>query len=379
MQGKVQIPGLSKGTANNTYLRLDTTNDPLTGTLAGDSLDFTGTGTFDTSLTVTAFGSAGFVKNDVAGLLSGGNTISVGDITDIATTYLKLDASNDPLTGDLTISKETPAFILDDTTAAQSWKMRINPGNGSILWDDVTAATNGVLTFEAGSPQYSLYFDSSGNVGQGRNNPTDSFHIYRASGTASIKIQTLGTTSRFILSSSVNQWSCSTDGSGGFIIKDDTTGEFPITLTTGVPKNSLRFTSTITIFNNNNYDRDFRIETVNQTNAFYVNAGTDRVSILTSSPLSSFDINGSFGALVETKTASFTAADAHTYRCDATSGAITVTLPAANTCTNRIYNINKKDSSSNIVTVTDGTFTAVIYITGNTVSPQSDGTEWFII
>jgi len=52
-------------------------------------------------LTISAFGTAGFVKNTVAGVLSGGNTISVGDITDIATNYLKLDCSNDPLTNTL--------------------------------------------------------------------------------------------------------------------------------------------------------------------------------------------------------------------------------------------------------------------------------------
>ena len=52
-------------------------------------------------LTISAFGTAGFVKNTVAGVISGGNTISVGDITDIATNYLKLDCSNDPLTNTL--------------------------------------------------------------------------------------------------------------------------------------------------------------------------------------------------------------------------------------------------------------------------------------
>jgi len=46
------------------------------------------------SAQITSMGSAGFVENDASGNLTGGNTIAVADITDIATTYLQIDGSN---------------------------------------------------------------------------------------------------------------------------------------------------------------------------------------------------------------------------------------------------------------------------------------------
>lgn len=57
--------------------------------------------------TLPAMSTAGFVKNSVTGLLIGGNTISVGDITDISTTYLKIDCSNDPITDALHFTNTT--------------------------------------------------------------------------------------------------------------------------------------------------------------------------------------------------------------------------------------------------------------------------------
>lgn len=62
--------------------------------------DLTGT------VTVSSMGIAGIVKNTADGLLSGGNTITVSEINDISTNYLKLDCSNDPLTGTLQTSDE---------------------------------------------------------------------------------------------------------------------------------------------------------------------------------------------------------------------------------------------------------------------------------
>ena len=52
---------------------------------------------------VKDFNVAGIVKNDANGIFTGGNTITVSEITDIATNYLKLDCSNDPLTNELDV------------------------------------------------------------------------------------------------------------------------------------------------------------------------------------------------------------------------------------------------------------------------------------
>ena len=100
-----------------------------------------------------------------------------------------------------------------------------------------------------------------------------------------------------------------------------------------------------------------------------------------------FEVEG-FDAAIREETTGYTAVDTdHTILADATSAAFTVTLPAvAAIPTGRIYNIKKLDSTGNNVTVDanaaeliDGATTAVIAAQFNSLTVQSDGTEWHII
>ena len=87
------------------------------------------------------------------------------------------------------------------------------------------------------------------------------------------------------------------------------------------------------------------------------------------------------------QTASFTAAvDSDCYQCDATSGAIVVTLPAVAGCTGREYTIVKIDSGSNHVTPTgngseniNGANTYVLSSQWQKVKIRSDGAKWLVI
>lgn len=54
-----------------------------------ERLKITGTGT----LSFLPFNSAGILKNNASGVITGGNTITVSEVSDIATNYLKLDQS----------------------------------------------------------------------------------------------------------------------------------------------------------------------------------------------------------------------------------------------------------------------------------------------
>lgn len=65
----------------------------------------------DGSLKYLPFSVAGFVKNSAAGLITGGNSITVADITDLATTYLKLDGTN-MMTGSVNIDSDSAGLIL---------------------------------------------------------------------------------------------------------------------------------------------------------------------------------------------------------------------------------------------------------------------------
>lgn len=89
----------------------------------------------------------------------------------------------------------------------------------------------------------------------------------------------------------------------------------------------------------------------------------------------------SFGASVETITGNDTLDDSnHTILADATSGNITITLPAASAANRRIYVIKKIDVSANTVafsTVDGGTITLTTQYAGKQI--QSNGTSWYVI
>lgn len=97
---------------------------------------------------------------------------------------------------------------------------------------------------------------------------------------------------------------------------------------------------------------------------------------------------GGLGVLnVATITSSATLTTSHTVvLCDATSGAITVTLPTAVGNDGRHYHIKKIDSSGNAVTIDgdgsetiDDGATAVIGVQYECVTVVSDGTEWWVL
>ena len=93
-----------------------------------------------------------------------------------------------------------------------------------------------------------------------------------------------------------------------------------------------------------------------------------------------------FTATLVTKTSSYSAANESTIICDATSGAMTITLPPASGVPGIFYNIKKIDSSVNAVTVDgadsetiDGATTAVLSSQYASITIQCDGSTWWII
>lgn len=101
-------------------------------------------------------------------------------------------------------------------------------------------------------------------------------------------------------------------------------------------------------------------------------------------PTSTLQVTGSQAASYRKVTAATTlAATDYIVLANATSGAITLTLPSANTCSGRIYNIGKTDESTNAVT-----FSPALYLTETTTIASvnfakkyrvvSDGSNWWI-
>jgi len=97
--------------------------------------------------------------------------------------------------------------------------------------------------------------------------------------------------------------------------------------------------------------------------------------------------DGAYETLKRTsKTANYTVVDETLVLVDASSAAVTITLPAAADLVDTPINIKKTDASGNAVTVDgngsetiDGSTTAVISTQYDCITIVSDGTEWWII
>lgn len=101
-----------------------------------------------------------------------------------------------------------------------------------------------------------------------------------------------------------------------------------------------------------------------------------QVGVGTTTPVSTLDINGSLSANITTTSGNLTLNDTH--HTIVLGGNHNITLPAANTCTGRIYIV--KNPTTNTPTITsyqDLAGTAATAINSETsISVQSDGTNW---
>ncbi len=98
-------------------------------------------------------------------------------------------------------------------------------------------------------------------------------------------------------------------------------------------------------------------------------------------------IGGSFGTSVTAISSATTLNTTHhVVTCDASGGAFTVTLPAANGAAGRMYHVKKIDSSGNAVTVDanasetiDGDTTKIVSTQYDSMMIVCDGSNWHIV
>jgi hypothetical protein len=102
-------------------------------------------------------------------------------------------------------------------------------------------------------------------------------------------------------------------------------------------------------------------------------------------PTSKFQVTGSVSMSITTTTSALTLDATHyTVIANCTAGAIALTLPAATTCTGRIYNITKSDETTNALSfsiplkLTETTNVSSYNFTKR-LRIQSDGTNWRVI
>jgi hypothetical protein len=102
-------------------------------------------------------------------------------------------------------------------------------------------------------------------------------------------------------------------------------------------------------------------------------------------PTSKLQVTGSIGASITTTTAALTLDATHfTVIANCTSGAVALSLPAAATCTGRIYYITKSDETTNLMSfniplkLTESTNVSSYNYTKR-LTIQSDGSNWRVI
>lgn len=114
---------------------------------------------------------------------------------------------------------------------------------------------------------------------------------------------------------------------------------------------------------------------------------TGLVGIGSGIPLSTLDVQGSFGQQVTSISSSTTAdATAVVWLVNATGGSVTLTLPTAASAQRRVYHVKKTDSSLNTVIVAgngaetiDGSNTQSLIAQYESIQIVSDGTAWYIL
>lgn len=133
---------------------------------------------------------------------------------------------------------------------------------------------------------------------------------------------------------------------------------------------------------------DFTIGNSGGDKPFHITEPTGDVGINTGAPNSKLEISGSISKKLVTEiTTTRTAGNEYTILCDddTAGGVITVTLPAASGKSGRIYVIKKIGSTANIVIdgnaseTIDGALTATLTTQWESITIQTNGSNWFII
>jgi uncharacterized protein (TIGR02145 family) len=139
------------------------------------------------------------------------------------------------------------------------------------------------------------------------------------------------------------------------------------------------------IFNESGAAKNFRVESDANTHMLFIDGTNNEIGINTSTPASTFDIQGSMGLKVTTITAATTLNQTHNVvLCN--TGPYTVTLPAAAANTGKVYYIKNIDADGDIITLDgnaietiDGATTFLLDLYKHAIRIISDGTNWHVL
>ena len=130
---------------------------------------------------------------------------------------------------------------------------------------------------------------------------------------------------------------------------------------------------------------DFRVESDLHTHMLFVDGGSNYVGVAASSPTSVLHVGGAIATSIAVKTSNYTiTVSDSTILLDASSGGVTITLPAASGITGRVYTVkciaktgmNVSDLATNASEEIDGSSSAIGLLAGQSVTVQCTGSGW---
>jgi len=265
-------------------------------------------------------------------------------------------------------------------TTNPTHKFEIIGGTDPLLLDGVQTgmATDSLLTIENGVVKKiaqtampaapTNIWSTLGNAGV-----TPAANFLGTTDNSSIRIRT-NNTQRIIVDSTGNVGIGTATPSTRLEVNSGVAGTSGLTLTQ-MPEGAILYTNT-------------NGEVVYNASTLSLDVANTRLGIASSSPNSTLTVGGSVSMPVVTRSANYTVtAGDYTVLCNSTTGAFTVTLPAASSAPGRMYVIKKTSAEGNLITVhatgadyIDGAANQYLYSPYSYITVQSDGlSSWSII
>ena len=356
----------------------------ITGT-SGVNLNTTGTGTTTIGSATSATAVTGATGINTAG--TGATTIGNATSTTAVTGTANINTAG---TGTTTIGNATSATAITGATTINSTGTAANTvGNSTSTTTTVAGATvnlntTGTVTTNIGSATATTTELGTVNV---NNSGTGTMNIGTSAGAAITNIGSATATTN------INGTALNITGLASGATTDSLVSVNPATGATHRLSISNVIGSSITANNGltktgTNVALGGTLTTsttiLQATNDFIVTGGNVGIGAATS-PTSTFQVTGSVGVSYKKVTVNTTITGSdYVVLANATSGALTLTLPSATGLTGRMYVVGKTDETTNVVT-----FSPTLTLTETTTIPSisfakkyrivSDGTNWVIV
>jgi hypothetical protein len=401
-----QVHGISSHTGTiGTWANIDKTTSSIAdittkshGSLTDGTISGTTNSHAQIDTHIAAVGTSVHSLGTMSTQSAGGVTITAGSITGLTNLTVVSGTPTAPTAVVTTNTTQiaTTAFVNTEIAndaptktgggASGSWGISVTGSSASCTGNASTVTTNANLTGDVTSVGNATTLTNAPVIakvltgytsGSGTISATDSIlsAIQKLNGNDVLHASTSGTSAHAAASINTASAIVARDASGNFAA-----GTITATLTGAASLNVLKtgdtMSGTLNLPPNG---------LVAGTNQLVVSGGN--VGIGTASPTSTLHSNGSFSLPIVNKTGAYTATSSdHTITCNATSATFTITLPTASGITGRMYVIKKMDSSGNAITIDanasetiDGSLTRSLNLQYESITIQSDGTNWYIL